>query len=125
MSPEPTPTKKAVPKFDNAAYAKKAEAAYLAAGGGRSFEDQCDDAFTAWQCFYDGTKAKSKDRIDIELTTPGDVSEAQAKAFSKKARMAFFNFIGSEFKKLDMIVTFVNGTDTGTTNRDDVPLLNR
>ena len=110
--------------FDKAAYAKKAEANFVAQLGS-PIADGCDSAVTVWQCFYDGVKAKSKNRLDIAMTTPGDVSKDDAKAFSERARMAWFNFLGAEYKDLDTIVTFVNGTDTGTTNRRDVPLLNK
>ena len=110
--------------FDKAAYAKKAEANFVAQLGSPIAEG-CDAAVTVWQCFYEGVKAKSKNRLDIAMTTPGDVGENAAKAFSERARMAWFNFLGAEYKDLDTIVTFVNGTDTGTTNRRDVPLLNK
>ena len=119
-----TTAAKPEPKFDEVAYAKKAEANFVAQLGA-PIADGCDKAVTNWQCFYDGVKAKDTSRLDIELTTPGDVTEADAKAFSERARIAWFNFLGAEYKDLDMIVSFVNGRDTGTTNRRDVPLLNR
>ncbi len=116
---------KATPTFDAAGNAQAAEAAYVEAIGGRTVEDQCDAGLTNWQCFYTGVKAVSEQRLDIELSTPGDISEATARAFSEQARMAYFNFIGEKFPKLDRIVTFVNGTDTGTLWRADVFMLNR
>ena len=64
-------------------------------------------------------------RLDILLTAPADITVQQAEDMSQRARLAWFNFIGGEYPELDTIVTFVNGTDTGTTYRDDVPLLNR
>ncbi len=110
--------------MDTAAFAKTIEAAYVE-GNGQPIEDSCDADLTNWQCFYDGIEAKSEARIDVKLTTPGDMSKAKAEAFSKQARLAWFNFTGSEFKKLDTIVTYVNGADTGTTRRDEVPMLNQ
>ena len=114
----------AKPPFDKAAYAKEAEANFVAQLGS-PIAGGCDPAVTVWQCFYDGVKAKSKNRLDIEMSTPGDVTKDDAEAFSERARLAWFNFLGAEYKDLDTIVTFVNGTDTGTTNRRDVPLLNK
>jgi len=121
---KPAVTKTQNPAFDKAAYADKLEAAYIA-GNGRPIKDSCDAAFTNWQCYYDGIEAKSASWVTINMTTPGDISKSQAKAFSKKARTAYFNFVGPEFTKLDTIVTYVNEADTGTTYRRDVAMLNQ
>lgn len=129
QAPKTTATKAPVKKpakakFDSATYANSIEAKYVELNG-RPIKDSCDAAFTNWQCFYDGIEAKSQSRIDIKLSTPGDVTEDQAKKMSERARLAYFNFVGADFKKLDTIVTYVNGRDTGTTRRSSVPLLNQ
>lgn len=125
QAPKTTATKAPVKEpFDSTAYAKSIEAKYVELNG-RPIKDSCDAAFTNWQCFYDGIDAKSQSRIDIKLSTPGDVTKDQAKKMSERARLAYFNFVGADFKKLDTIVTYVNGRDTGTTRRSNVPLLNQ
>jgi len=44
---------------------------------------------------------------------------------SQQAGLAWFQVVGGEFPELDTIVTFVNGTETGTTDRADLPALNQ
>ena len=92
---------------------------------GKDIKDMCDPAMTHWACYYDGVEAATSSRLQVNLSTPGDVSEKQAKAMSKQARTHWFNFVGSDYPELDAITTMVNGRDTGTTQRSDVPLLNK
>lgn len=119
-------TKPPKPKFDKAAYAKKIEKAYVE-GLGEPIKKACDVTDPAsWQCFYDHLEAKDESRVDLVLAFDGGIGEDQAKDLGKRARMAFFNFTGEQFPKLDTIVTFTSdGLDIGTTRRDQVPLLNR
>ena len=44
---------------------------------------------------------------------------------SQQARLAWFTVVGGEYPELDTIVTFVNGANTGTTSRADVPVLSQ
>jgi hypothetical protein len=119
-------TKAAKPKFDKAGYAEKIQKAFVEANT-RPIQDSCGLTDpTSWQCFYDHVSADRDSRIDITLAFPGDVTKGQAKDLAKQARLAFFNFVGEQFPKLDTIVTYDStGRDIGTTRRDQVPLLNR
>ncbi len=72
-----------------------------------------------------GIRALSESRLDIVLTAPADITVQQAADMSQQARLAWFKVVGGEFPGLAAIVTFVNGTETGTTNRADVPVLNQ
>ena len=123
-STSPTSETPAKPKFDKKAYGAELVKAYEA-GNGRPIKESCDASSPGWQCYFDGVRVDGKSFIYLDLTTPGEISKSEAKAFSKNARLAWFNFVGGDFKKLKTIVTYVNGTDTGTTRRDQVPLLNR
>ena len=126
--PEPTKTPKPEPSetptpFDSEAYAKDIEALYTETNGG-PIRELCDADLTKWQCHYDGIRALSESRLDILLTAPADITVQQAADMSQQARLAWFTIVGGEFPELDTIVTFVNGTETGTTNRADVPVVN-
>ena len=126
--PEPTKTPKPEPSetptpFDSEAYAKDIEALYIETNGG-PIRELCDADLTKWQCHYDGIRALSESRLDILLTAPADITVQQAADMSQQARLAWFTIVGGEFPELDTIVTFVNGTETGTTNRADVPVVN-
>ena len=122
----PAATQPAV--FDGKAYAKKIKKAYVAVNSGRAISQSCDYADPTWQCYYSGIKAESESWVTITLNFDGGVSENQARDMAKSASLAFFNFVGNDFKKLDMITVYgtVHGTrlDIGTTYRADVPLLN-
>ena len=123
----PAATQPAV--FDGKAYAKKIKKAYVAVNSGRAISQSCDYADPTWQCYYSGIKAESESWVTITLNFDGGVSENQARDMAERASLAFFNFVGDDFKKLDMITVYgtVHGTrlDIGTTYRADVPLLNR
>ena len=123
-TPKPDPTSETPPPFDTAAYTAGIEALYIATTG-RSIAESCDAELTTWQCHYTGITALSESRLDIMLTAPADITVQQAADMSQRARLAWFEVVGGEFPELDTIVTFVNGTETGTTDRADVPLLNR
>jgi hypothetical protein len=121
----PAATQPAV--FDGKAYAKKIEKAFVAVNG-RSIKQSCNFAEPTWHCYYAGIKAESESWVTMTLAFDGGVSENQARDMAKRASLAFFNFVGDDFKKLDMITVYgtVHGTrlDIGTTYRRDVPLLN-
>ena len=123
-TPKPDPSPGTPPPFDTVIYAAKIEAMYIATTG-RPIAESCDAELTTWQCHYDNITALSESRLDIVLTAPAAITVQQAADMSQQARLAWFTVVGSEFPELDTIVTFVNGTETGTTNRADVPLLNR
>ncbi len=122
-TPKPEPTSETPPPFDPEAYAKDIEALYVATNGG-PIRELCDADLTRWQCHYDGIKALSESRLDIVLTAPADITVQQAADMSQQARLAWFTIVGGEFPELDTIVTFVNGKETGTTNRAEVPVPN-
>jgi len=121
-----TPPAKA--NFDGKAYAKKIEKAYVAELGGRAIEQSWRAGEPTWQYYYGGIKAESESWVTMTLAFDGGISENQARDMAKRASLAFFNFVGNDFKKLDMITVYgtVHGTrlDIGTTYRADVPLLN-
>ena len=129
-----TPTPKATPAatqpavgspFDGKAYAKKIEKAFVAVNG-RSIKQSCNFAEPTWHCYYAGIKAESESWVTMTLAFDGGVSEHQARDMAKRASLAFFNFVGDDFKKLDTIVVYDStGLDIGTTYRRDVPLLNK
>jgi hypothetical protein len=121
--PKPEPTGETPAPFDPATYAADIEALYIETNGG-PIRELCDADLTKWQCHYDGIRALSESRLDIVLTAPADVTVQQAQEMSQQARLAWFTIVGGEFPELDTIVTFVNGTQTGTTNRADLPALN-
>ncbi len=123
-APKPEPTAETPTPFDPETYARDIEALYIETNG-RPIRESCDASLTTWQCHYDGIKAFSESRLDIVLAAPADITVQQAEEMSQEARLAWFTIVGGEFPELDTIVTFVNGTETGTTNRADVPLLNR
>lgn len=114
--------------FDGKAYAKKIEKAFVAELGGRAIKQSWRAGEPTWQYYYGGIKAESESWVTITLNFDSGVSESQAKGMAKRASLAFFNFVGDDFKKLDMITVYgtVHGTrlDIGTTYRADVPLLN-
>ena len=116
---------KAAPKFDKAAYAAQVEKAFEAGLMDGEIGDMCDPAFTHWACFYDGIEAQSRERIDIKLTTDGGWSKGDLKAMGKKARRHWFNAVGLEYPKLDTIVSFTNGVNSGTSYRRDNFMLNK
>ena len=117
----PAATQPAV--FDGKAYAKKIEKAYVAQT--RQPIKHMGD-YTTWQPYYSGIEAESESRVNLTLAFDGGVSEDQRRDLAKRASLAFFNFIGGEFKKLDLIVVYDStGLDIGSTFRRDVPLLNR
>ena len=118
-TPKPEPTSETPPAFDTVTYAEEIEALYIETNG-RPIREWCDADLTTWQCHYDGIRALSESRLDIVLTAPADITVQQAEAMSQQARLAWFTIVGGEFPELDTIVTFVNGTETGTTNRADV-----
>jgi cell division septation protein DedD len=122
-TPKPEPTSETPPPFDSETYTKDIEALYIETNGG-PIRELCDTDLTKWQCHYDGIKALSESRLDIVLTAPADITVQQAEDMSQQARLAWFTVVGGEFSKLDTIVTFVNGTETGTTNRADIPAVN-
>ncbi len=122
-TPKPEPTTETPSPFDTEAYAEDIEALYVAANG-RPIREWCDADLTTWQCHYDGIRALSESRLDILLTAPADITVQQAADMSQQARLAWFTIVGGEFPQLATIVTFVNGTETGATNRADVPLPN-
>jgi hypothetical protein len=121
-TPKPEPTSETPNPFDSEAYAQEVEALYIETNG-RPIREWCDADLTRWQCHYDGIKALSESRLDIVLTAPAGITVQQAEDMSQQARLAWFTIVGREFSELDAIVTFVNGKETGTTNRADVPLL--
>ena len=121
--PKPEPTSETPPPFDTETYAEDIEALYIETNG-RPIRELCDADLTKWQCHYDGIKALSESRLDIVLTAPADITVRQAEDMSQQARLAWFTIVGGEFSELDTIVTFVNGTETGTTDRAGVPLPN-
>ena len=123
-TPKPDPTPETPPPFDTVTYAGEIEALYIAANG-RPIAESCDADLATWQCHYDGIRALSESRLDIVLTAPADITVQQAADMSQQARLAWFTVVGGEFPRLTAIVTFVNGTETGTTNRADVPVLNQ
>ncbi|HWL48569.1 MAG TPA: hypothetical protein VNT92_01720, partial [Acidimicrobiia bacterium] len=122
-TPKPEPTSGTPPPFDTVTYTEDIEALYIKTNG-RPIRELCDAGPTKWQCHYDGIKALSESRLDIVLTAPADITVQQAEDISQQARLAWFTIVGGEFPELATIVTFVNGTETGTTNRADVPMLN-
>jgi hypothetical protein len=122
-SPKPEPTSETPAPFDAETYTEDIEALYVETNG-RPIREVCDADLTKWQCHYDGIKALSESRLDIVLTAPADITVEQAEDMSQQARLAWFTIVGGEFPELDTIVTFVNGTETGTTNRADVAVLN-
>ncbi len=113
------------PEFDTAAYAADIETT-LVEQLGRTPAEACDPTAypLTWHCYYDGIEATSEQRVDIILSTPGDITVDEAKEASEQARLHLFNFVGTTYTDLDHVVSFVNGRDTGTTYRRDVPLLN-
>lgn len=122
---ESKPTESPEPEeFDESMYSARLEKAYVTANGG-PIKDSCDDEFTNWQCFYDRMEVNDKTFITVYLSFPGDYSKNEIRTLSEQARLAWFNFVGSDFKSLDLITTNVNSLDIGTTTRADVPLLNR
>jgi membrane-bound lytic murein transglycosylase B len=123
-TPKPEPTSKPPAPFDTETYTEDIEALYIETNG-RPITESCDAELTTWQCHYDGIKALSESRLDILLTAPADITVQQAEDMSQQARLAWFTVVGGEFPELDTIVTIVNGTETGTTNRADVPMLNQ
>jgi hypothetical protein len=122
-TPKPEPTTETPPPFDPQTYAKDIEALYIETNGG-PIRELCDADLTKWQCHYDSIRALSESRLDILLTAPPDITVQQADDLSQQARLAWFTVVGGEFPELDTIVTFVNGTETETTNRADVPVPN-
>jgi len=114
--------------FDGKAYAKKIKKTYVAELGGRAIGQSWHAGELTWQNYYGGIKAESESWVTITLNFDGGVSENQARDMAERASLAFFNFVGDDFKKLDMITVYgtVHGTrlDSGTTYRADVPLLN-
>lgn len=126
-SASPTPTKAADPAMSPASrkqfVAKVSKAAHTALAG-RSIKDGCHLPAYTWQCFYAGTESPYVGRLDVQLKVSGDVTQTEADTMSKQARLWFFNITGSDVKTLQTVVTFVNGVDSGTTYRRDVPLLN-
>ena len=122
----PAATQPAV--FDGKAYAKKIEKAFVAELGGRAIKQSWRAGEPTWQYYYGGIKAESESWVTMTLAFDGGISENQARDMAKRASLAFFNFVGNDFKKLDMITVYgtVHGTrlDIGTTYRRDVPLLN-
>jgi len=122
-TPKPGPTSETPTPFDPETYTQDIEALYIQTNG-RPIAEMCDADLTTWQCHYDGIRALSESRLDIVLTAPTDITVQQAEGMSQQARLAWFEVVGSEFPELDTIVTFVNGTETGTTNRAGVPLPN-
>ncbi len=121
--PKPEPTGESPTPFDTETYTKNIEALYIETTG-RPIREVCDADLTKWQCHYDGIKALSESRLDIVLTAPADITAQQAEDMSQEAGLAWFTIVGGAFPELDTIVTFVNGTATGTTNRVDVPMPN-
>ena len=113
------------PSFDAEAYAAKIEKTFVAQFG-RPIKEACDVKDPTWHCYYTGIEASSESRVNMTLTFEGGISEDQAKDMAQRAGLHFFNFIGDDFEKLDMIVVYDGtGLDIGTIYRDDVPLLNQ
>jgi hypothetical protein len=123
-TPKPDPTSETPTPFDTETYAEDIEALYVETNGG-PITELCDADLTTWQCHYAGITALSESRLNIVLTAPAGITAQQAEDMSLQARLAWFEVVGIEFPELGTIVTFVNGTETGTTNRADVPMLNR
>lgn len=105
-------------------FVTKVSKAARTALAGRSIKDGCHLPAYTWQCFYSGTGSPYVGRLDVQLRISGDVTQTEAGTMSKQARLWFFNMTGSDVKALQLVVTFVNGVDSGTTYRRDVPLLN-
>lgn len=92
--------------------------------GGRKIKDMCDPALTHWACFYDGLKPHSPTAFRVELSTPGDWTQPEVDDLAGAAALHWFNFVGMGRPELDQIIVDVNGVDTTTLDRRDVPLLN-
>ena len=122
-TPKPEPTGETPDPFDAEAYAADIEALYVQTNG--PIAESCDADLASWQCHYAGIRALSESRLDIVLTAPADINVQQSADMSQQARLAWFQVVGGEFPELDTIVTFVNGTETGTTTRADLPALSQ
>ena len=57
------------------------------------------------------------------MAFPDTVSAAEASRFAEDARIHTFNMAGHTIQSLDTVASFNNGVYSGTTSREDVPLL--
>lgn len=122
-TPQESPSSAASKKPAGVSLAK-VKKAFSANMGGRKIADMCDAERTHWACYYDGISRHNASAIQVELSTPGDVSKTRQKELAKKAALHWFNFVGEDNPKLAYIVVYVNGLDSETLRRSAVPLLN-
>lgn len=86
-----------------------------AANGMRDISESCDDAYTAWQCYFDNYGMENATRLDVHLSLPGDVDSA---TLAEDARRWTVNMLGSEFPDVVNVTAFDSaGLDLGTTRR--------
>lgn len=112
------------PAFDGEARAAEVEAAFVDALGGQPIASMCDAAVTHWACFYSGVTAPNQQQVRVELETDGGWSDDDLEQLADEAALHWFNFVGTTFEDLDIVVVRTNGVDSNH-YRDDVPLLNR
>ena len=106
-------------------YAAQVEKKVGANFAGGRIQSRCDIIDQTWHCFFRQYQSPQAGRIDVYLAFPDTVSAAQARTFAKDARSHTFNMAGHTFQSLDTVVSFNNGVNSGTTYREDVPLLDR
>jgi hypothetical protein len=91
--------------------------------GGR-IQSRCDIMDQTWHCFFRVYQSPHTGRIHVFMSFPESVSAAAASRFAEDARIHTFNMAGPTIESLDTVVSFNNGVYSGTTYREDVPLLN-
>lgn len=122
--PAPKPSKAAKPKEDPAAWARKMKAVGIESNGDRPIGKGCHLPEYTWQCFFDHVESPYIGRLDVHLSLPGDVTKDEGKDMADKARHWWMNMVGFTEEKLDTVVSFNNGVDSGTSYRRDFPMLN-
>jgi len=106
-------------------YAAQVEKKVGANFAGGRIQSRCNIIDLTWHCFFATFESPQPGRIDVFMSFPDTVSAAEASRFAADARIHTFNMAGPTFASLDTVASFNNGVYSGTTYREDVPLLDR
>lgn len=124
-APKKTEERESPPKYDGKAFAAKVLKEMEVNLGG-PINDRCDyNDPSDWHCAFDKYTSPIEGRINVYLSFPGDVDKGDREKAAEQARLHTFNLAGFSIENLEQVVSFNEGVDSGTTNRKDVPLLNR
>lgn len=122
-SEAPAKAEKPKPKHDGAAYAKRVKKAVETGLMGSSIKSRCVATEPTWHCYFVKYESPRPEWIRVQLSFPGDLTDAEVAGVSEQARLHTFNLAGFEVADLETVVSYADGVDSGSTERGDVPIL--